>query len=97
MNHNTEHRLVVNPPTSNAIVPADHSNERRLFANPPTSNAIVRSNIITPVLKRTDGSLTTASWFASTSLSSINTEVFPLKIDFLSASSSVIHLHHKLM
>jgi len=64
-------------PTSNAIVPADHS------------NAIVpadHSNAITPVLDppptntlavslRTDDSLTTASGFASTSLSTINTEL----------------------
>ena len=54
----------------------NHSTEHCLVANPPTSNAIVPSNVITPVLEHTDGSLTTASGFASTSLSSINTEVF---------------------
>ena len=53
----------------------NHSTERRLVANPPTSNTIVPGNVITPVLERTDGSLTTASGFASTSLSIINTEV----------------------
>ena len=73
-------------PTSNTIVPVDHSNT---IIPADHNNVIVpadHSNTITPVLDppptntlavslRTDDSLTTASEFSSTSLSTINTEL----------------------